>query len=201
MSFLDWMYEFALQYGYVGVFTISFLGALSIIVPIPYTLFLFFLGGFLNPVLVAIFAGLGAAAGEFSGYVLGYYGQKILSEERKRKINFIKRVFERYGYIAIFLFALTPLPDDLLFIPLGMMRYSILKACIPALLGKILMSFIIAYSGQLSIGFIRDLFGEGGWSAAILTTVLLAVVIFAIIKIDWEHLLQKYVTKESEKKS
>jgi len=195
------MYEFALQYGYVGVFTISFLGALSIIIPIPYTIFLYLLGAVLYPPLIAVFAGLGAAAGELSGYILGYYGQKILNEKRRRKVDFFRKVFERYGYVAIFLFALTPLPDDLLFIPLGMMRYSVLKAFIPALFGKMLMAFIIAYSGQLSIGFIRDLFGEGGWLAAMLTTIFLAVVIFAIIKFDWERLLEKYVTKESVKKN
>ena len=203
MLFWEWMYQFALQYGYVGVFTISFVGALSIIFPIPYTLFIYFLGHILNPALVAIFAGAGAAAGELSGYTLGYYGQKILSEERRRKINSIKRVLEHriYSHVAIFLFALTPLPDDLLFIPLGMMRYNALKAFIPALLGKILMSFIIAYGGKWSIGFIRDLFGEGGWLAVIITAALLVAVIFVIIKLDWERILEKYMAKESEKKS
>ena len=147
----EWMEQFALQFGYLGVFVISFIGSVSIIFPVPYTLVIFFLGGMLDPFFVAITGGLGAALGEFSGYALGYYGRKVVSEERRRKMDYMLRIFGRYGSVTIFLFALTPLPDDLLFIPLGVMRYPFLKAFIPALLGKMLMTFILAYSGQQSM--------------------------------------------------
>ena len=58
-------------------------------------------------------------------------------------MNYMVKLFDRYGPAAIFFFALTPLPDDLLFIPLGVMRYPFLKAFIPALFGKTLMMFIL----------------------------------------------------------
>ena len=103
------------------------------------------------------------------------------------------KVFDRYGFFAIFFFALTPLPDDLLFIPLGIMRYKFVKAFVPSLLGKLLMSFILAYSGYLSIGFIRDLLGGGGLIGALVTVILLIVIMVAILKIDWEKVFEKYV--------
>jgi len=194
------MEQFALQFNYLGVFLISLVGALSIIVPIPYTLVIYLLGGFLDPLLVAVSGGLGSAVGEFSGYVLGYYGRAILSEDRRRKMDYMMKVFHRYGFAAIFIFALTPLPDDLLFIPLGIMRYRFLKAFVPALLGKMLMCFILAYSGQLSIGIIRVMFGEGGWLGVMITSAFLVAVIVAILKIDWEKVFEKYVGKEVEEK-
>ena len=187
-----WMEQFVLQFGYLGVFIISFVGSVSIIFPVPYTIVIFFLGSFLDPFFVAITGGLGSALGEFSGYALGYYGRKVVSEERRRKMDFMLKIFGRYGSVTIFLFALTPLPDDLLFIPLGIMRYPFLKAFIPALLGKILMTFILAYSGQQSIEFIRTLFGGSEWIGILITIILLIVVIIAIIKIDWEKLFDKY---------
>lgn len=186
------MEQFALQFGYLGVFVISFIGSVSIIFPVPYTLVIFFLGGMLDPFFVAITGGLGAALGEFSGYALGYYGRKVVSEERRRKMDYMLRIFGRYGSVTIFLFALTPLPDDLLFIPLGVMRYPFLKAFIPALLGKMLMTFILAYSGQQSIEFIRTLFGGSEWIGILITIILLILVIVAIIRIDWEKLFDKY---------
>jgi membrane protein YqaA with SNARE-associated domain len=192
------MEQFALQFGYLGVFIISFIGSISIIFPIPYTIVIYILGGFLDPIFVAISGGLGSALGEFSGYAVGYYGRNVISKERQRKMDYMMKVFAKYGPAAIFLFALTPLPDDLLFIPLGIMRYPFWKAFIPALLGKTLMTFILAYSGQQSIQIIQTLFGEGGLLGIVITTALLILIIVAIIKIDWEKLFEKYVGTKKE---
>ena len=192
----EWMKQFALQFGYLGVFIISFIGSVSVVFPVPYTLVIFFLGSSLDPFLVAISGGLGSALGEFSGYALGYYGRTVVSEERRRKMNYMMKLFDRYGPAAIFFFALTPLPDDLLFIPLGVMRYPFWKAFIPALLGKTLMTFILAYSGQQSIASIKSLLGGSGDLVIAVTLVLLIVIIVAMIKIDWEKLFEKHVGNE-----
>lgn len=193
---LDWMQQFALQFGYLGIFVISFIGSVSVIFPVPYTIVIYILGSVLNPFFVAISGGLGAAVGEFSGYVLGYYGRVAVSKERRRKMDYMVKLFNSYGPISIFIFALTPLPDDLLFIPLGMMRYQFWKAFIPALLGKMLMTFILAYSGQQSIELIETIFGESGWIGTIITTSILIIIIVAIIKIDWETLFEKHISNK-----
>ncbi|UCC58858.1 MAG: VTT domain-containing protein [Candidatus Bathyarchaeum sp.] len=190
---LDWMEQFAHQFGYLGVFIISFIGSVSVVFPIPYTIVIYIMGSFLDPFFVAVSGGLGSALGEFSGYTLGYYGRAIVSEERRKKMDYMVKVFDRYGPVAIFLFALTPLPDDLLFIPLGVMRYPFWKAFIPALFGKTLMTFILAYSGQQSFELIKVLFGEAGLLGTVITTALLILIIVAMIKIDWEKLFEKYV--------
>ena len=187
------MEQFAVQFGYLGVFIISLIGSMSVIFPVPYTLVIFVLGSVLDPFFVAVSGGLGAALGEFSGYTLGYYGRKIVSKERHRKMDYMVKLFGRYGSATIFLFALTPLPDDLLFIPLGVMRYPFLKAFVPALLGKMLMTFILAYSGQQSIELIKIVFGESGWIGTVITAVLLILIIVAMIKIDWEKFFEKHV--------
>ena len=193
---LWWMEQFALQFGYLGVFIISFIGSVSVVFPVPYTIVIYLLGTVLDPFFVAVSGGLGSALGEFSGYALGYYGRAVVSEERRRKMNYMVKLFDRYGPVAIFLFALTPLPDDLLFIPLGVMRYSFWKAFIPALLGKTLMTFILAYSGQQSFELIQVLFGGSGVVGTVITSALLILIIVAMIKIDWEKLFEKYVAKK-----
>jgi len=203
-----WMESLALQYGYFGVFLISLIGALSIIFPIPYTVIIFTLGGLrvgeawvFEPLWIAVAAGIGSAFGEFSGYLLGVGGRKVISEKYKKKMDFLVKVFNKYGSITIFLFALTPLPDDLLFIPMGVMRYSIIKAFIPALIGKFFMNLIVAYSGRFSIQIIRDIFGvESDWISALIGMVIaiaLLIIVFVIMfKVNWEKYFEKYVTKE-----
>lgn len=210
-DFINWMQNLSIQYGYFGIFLISLIGALSIFFPIPYTVVIFTLGGLkvgeawvFEPVWIAIAAGTGAAVGEFSGYLLGFGGRKALGEKYKKKMEFLMKVFDRFGSIVIFLFALTPLPDDLLFIPLGVIRYSIIKALIPALIGKICMNFIIAYSGRLSIQIIRDIFGiESDWISALigmaLAIALLIIAFVIMFKMDWEKNFKKYVTEEESR--
>jgi membrane protein DedA with SNARE-associated domain len=193
------MQAFALQFGYLGIFIISLIGAVSIAYPIPYTIIILLMGGILNPFLVAIAGGIGSAVGELIGYALGYYGRTLVSKERQRKMNYMVKVFDRYGPWAIFAFALTPLPDDLLFIPLGMMHYKLVKVFIPCLLGKLSMCFILAYGGQLFKGVIETIFGEGGWLGAILTTALLIVIIVLMLRIDWEKIFEKHTAKKEQK--
>jgi membrane protein YqaA with SNARE-associated domain len=200
-----WLIAFATQYSYFGVFIISLLGAMSIFIPIPYTVVIFILGGLqaFDPFLIAVAAGLGSAIGEFSGYLLGLGGRRVIGDKYKKRMNFLTKLFKKYGSIAIFIFALTPLPDDLLFIPLGVMRYSLLRAFIPALLGKFLSNLIIAYSGRLSLEIVKTIFGveEEGTSLLVGTIIgvsLLVIVFIIMFKLDWEKYFGKYL---DEKKS
>jgi len=185
-----WLEIVVEQYGYLGIFFVSFLGAASIVIPIPYTIFIFTAGSLrvLDPLLIAISGAMGSAIGEFCGYFLGYYGRGIVGEERRRKMNYVLRVFSRYGAVSIFLFALTPLPDDLLFIPLGMMRYSLIKAFMPSFIGKLLMCTILAYGGYFSIGLIGSIFGDGGPYTALVSAILLFIIIMVMFKVDWERI-------------
>ncbi|MCW4055093.1 MAG: VTT domain-containing protein [Candidatus Bathyarchaeota archaeon] len=201
----DWLYSFATQYGYIGIFLISLLGATSIFIPIPYTVVIFILAGLLEngnwvfePLWIAVAAGAGAAIGEFSGYLIGFGGRKVVGEKYKKRMDFLTKLFKKYGTIAIFIFALTPLPDDLLFIPLGVMRYSLLRAFVPAILGKFLSNLIIAYSGRLSLEIVSSLFGvEGEGTSLLVGTIigiaLLVIVFIIMFKLDWEKYFSKYV--------
>jgi len=201
---LDWE-NYLLQYSYVGVFAISLIGAMSIIVPIPYTFIILTLGiQGMNPLLLTVAGGLGSGVGEFSGYILGYYGRSVISEKQQRKMDYMIRIFDHYGPITIFLFALTPLPDDLLFIPLGILRYKFIKAFIPCILGKTLMCAILAYGGQLFGNILGIVFGEStpemNLLISIITAIALVFILVAMLKIDWEKVFEKYVGVERVKK-
>jgi membrane protein YqaA with SNARE-associated domain len=202
-----WLNNFAVQYGYLGIFFISLLGSMSIFVPIPYTIAIFTLGGLpgFEPIWIALAAGVGASVGEFSGYLIGVGGRKAIGGKYRKKMDFLMKLFKKFGPIAIFIFALTPLPDDLLFIPLGVMRYNLLRAFIPAFIGKFLSSLIIAYSGRWSLEIIRIIFGiEGKGSSFLVGTIigiiLMIIVIIIMFKVDWEKRFSKYLDNTDESK-
>lgn len=210
---IGWMRTLSIQYGYFGIFVISLIGATSIFIPIPYTVVIFTLGGYrangnpvFEPVWIAAAAGIGSAVGEFSGYLLGFGGRRVIGGRFKKKMDVLVKVFNRFGPLVIFVFALTPLPDDLLFIPLGVMRYSMVRAFVPALIGKFCMNLIVAYSGRFSIEIIRNIFGvESDWISAVIGTVLgitlLVVVLLIMFKLDWETYIEKYLMKDKKQQT
>jgi membrane protein YqaA with SNARE-associated domain len=168
---------------------------MSIVFPVPYTLVILTLGvaGW-DPLMLTISAGLGSAIGEIGGYLLGYYGRRIISSERQRKMDYLLKILGKYTPVALFVFALTPLPDDLLFIPLGILRYNLLKAFIPSFLGKLLMCYILASFGRFYWDALSFFFGEAGsWIGTVVTGVLLVLVIYGLYRIDWEKIFDKYI--------
>lgn len=199
---LTWMVNLGVQYGYLGVFAFSLIGALSIFLPVPDSLTVFTISGLkvggsylFEPIWIATAAGIGSMIGEFSGYLLGFGGRKAITGRYKKNVDFLIRVFNKFGAVAIFIFALTPLPDDLIFIPLGVMHYNPFKAILPALAGKFLMNLIIAYGGRYSIEFIEDIFGVGNELIVSLLIfaagIILTIVLF---RVDWERYFGKYLS-------
>ena len=178
--------EFWQRAGYPGVFLLSFIGASSVVIPIPYTVILLAIASAFDPLLFAVAVGIGSALGETIGYALGYTGRQIVSEERREQLDAMGEMFKRYGLAAIFLFALTPLPDDLLFIPLGFMHYNIIKALIACSLGKFCMALVIARFS----GFVESALAFG-WSTVLLMSLMLAVIVTLVLRIDWLKLAER----------
>lgn len=192
---LQWLIALLTGYGYVGVFVISVLGNLLIFVPIPYLLLILGLGARFDPVLVGIVGGFGATVGKIVSYTIGATGRKFLSQQRRERLDYAKALIGRYGALAIFFFAASPLPDDVLYIPLGMMRYNLILFFISCLLGKIVLTSFVAFGGGLLsfiLPFVRE---RGGYVGIFLTILFIVVSIYITLRLDWEKLFMKYVGK------
>jgi membrane protein DedA with SNARE-associated domain len=184
------MGEMVATYGYAGAFLISIFGNFTIFFPVPFTITIYAFGVTLNPLLLGLACGLGSTIGEFSAYLVGMGGRKVIEGRYGERLENARLLIERYGMAIIFLFALLPLPDDVILIPLGMMRYDLKKALIAAFLGKVAMCTIVAYAGRFSYTFVRDLFESGGIVGGIGSVVLLAIIIIAMMRIDWTRFIE-----------
>jgi membrane protein YqaA with SNARE-associated domain len=207
LNLKDWFFSLPTRFNYLGVFFLSLIGAASVIIPIPYTVVIFWLGAYtnMNFVLLSLVSGFGSATGEIIGYSIGYAAQDRVKESHKRKFKAILQLITRYRYatpILLFIFALMPLPDDLLFIPLGLLHYSLWKAVIPCFLGKTLMSYILLQGGRVYNELILSfLGGESSLLISIIstvvTTVLLIIMVVIIWKVDWEKILERNKVKRN----
>ncbi len=161
LAFSQWAQQFVEATGYLGIFVVSFIGSASIILPVPFIAVVFSAGAFLNPLLVGISAGAGAALGELTGYGLGYGGQKV-AKKYKKIFELAEKWFQKHGgFFVIFIFAATPLPSDVIGLICGAMKYPVKKFIIASLLGKIVANLIVAYAGFYSINWVLDYFQFG----------------------------------------
>lgn len=186
-----WMNDLVSTYGYLGAFFISIFGNFTVFFPVPFVLTIYAFGATLNPLLLGLVCGLGSTVGEFSAYLIGVGGRRVLHDRYKKQLETAKKLVEKYGVAVIFLFALLPLPDDLILIPLGMMRFNLKRAIAAMFAGKFLMCTLVAYAGRYSYSIIRDIFASSGWQGGVLSTGLMVVFIYAMLKIDWSKFIEE----------
>lgn len=147
-----WLITNAETYGYAGMFVLAFLGGITTLVPLPYFVVVISLGAIgLNPYLIGLAAGLGATLGDTVSYFVGYHGKNFFSSGSQRFFDRIRLGLTRWPALTpLFLFlygAIVPLPDDLVIIPLGLVRHHYFSTVIPVGLGKIVMNTNLALGG------------------------------------------------------
>ncbi len=146
--------------GYPGLFVIAFIGAASIVLPVPGFAAVAGGGALLDPVagipapvMVGLTAGLAEALGEFTGYAMGFGGTPIF--ERRRAYRLFYGWMTRYGMVAMFTLSAVPNPlFDLVGVAAGSVRMPVWKFFFSVLAGKTVKSMYVAGAGAL----IADLF-------------------------------------------
>ncbi len=195
-QFLIWSQGLAITWGYLGVFLVSLLGNASIIFPVPSFLVVFAVGSVLNPWLVGIVAGLGATIGELTGYVLGFGGRHAIKRKYRKYSKGLERVkkwAEDHGMFSVLvLFAATPLPDDVVGIIGGMIRYDIKRFFLAVFIGKVILHIGIAFGGLYG-GWVF-----GGW-AGILSLVILFFFLIVVYNLVYK-VYKELRGKEKKKK-
>lgn len=213
MSIVDMILNLASTHPYLLSFVLGLLGSVGVIVSFTPSLFLFaaLVSSGANPVLASILAGLGAAIGEFSAYLLGYLGKIVIDlsgktvsmpENLRNFLSWLDNVLDEYADVTVFVFTLTPLPDDILFAYLGTKRYPVTKIILPAFLGKTSLHLFVAYSTGILIFQIilaPVLIGFEGLLGYVIIAIAGVVFYYAISKIDlsgpslkWVKQLKKY---------
>src|SRR5690349_241356 len=137
-------------YGYGGVFLITLFGAATLFVPGPTMIATFVVGSMLNPVIVALVAGLGSAFGESTGYFAGYASRAIITPQEVNT-KWYQRVFHWMGmhpFLTIFLLDAIPnLIGDIAGLIAGRTKYSYVKFLIASFLGKTVRFSISTFLG------------------------------------------------------
>lgn len=166
-------------FGYLGIFIVEAIANATLFFPIPGAIFTMASGLFLNPIMVGIYAGLGAAVGELTGYLVGFGGGVLI--EDKVEFKSMRRVYAKYGLWTIYIFSAIPFPFDIIGIICGVLRVRPLAFFVLTALGKITSRVMLAAVGtQVANIFIGILEGRFDLLAIILILIISAIFTFSI---------------------
>jgi len=152
------------EYGYVGAFVVSFMAGATVIVYVPGVPLVFALGGLLPyPFLVGIAAGLGEAAGEFTGYLAGRGSGSFLRNQKpgigQRLYGWAEGWMKHHPYLTLFVASAVFNPFfDLIGATAGAIRMVPWKFYVIVAAGKMVKGTYVAYLGMWGLGYILGWF-------------------------------------------
>lgn len=141
-------------FGYPGVAILMFLSSSTIVLPAPGFAAVLLAGTVWNPLLVGIAAGVGAATGELSGYILGAGGTAVLDLKEGKNWRRVHQWLEKHGFAAILVLALIPNPlFDVLGMVAGSASYPVRKFWITCAAGNAVKYSAMAYLSSAAAGW------------------------------------------------
>jgi len=194
------LFPIAPEVGYLGLALISFIGSLIPFVPVPSFILLATMAvgdQFDLHILVFLSAGLSAGAKQIIFY-LSYGGRRIISEKSKRRMRPFQKLVKRYGAAAAFVAAATPIPDDLVYVPLGLAKYNPRRFFVATLAGKIVLHYaIVLISHFLGLSLVEplleDLEDSGPiYVGMIVFGAIMTAVVVLMLRLDWHRLMGRF---------
>jgi len=193
------LFPFTPEVGYLGLAIVSFFGSLIPFVPIPSFVLLATMAvgeQFDIHVLVLIAALTSTAAKQIIFYV-SYGGRKIISEKTKKRMKPFQKLVKRYGGSAAFVAAATPIPDDLVYIPLGLAKYNPKRFFVATLLGKFVLYYVIVLiSHYMGLSLLEPILQDiedplPVYIGIIILGLAMTIIVILLLRLNWERVLSR----------
>ena len=198
MDFAD-LFPFAPEVGYLSLSLVNFFGSLVPFIPLPGFLLLatMSVGDQFDLHVLALLSAITATAAKQIIFFVSSSGRKIINEKTRKRMRPFERLVKRYGAAAAFVAAATPIPDDIIFVPLGLAKYNPKKFFVATLTGKIVLSYVIVFiSHYLGLSLVEPLLENIDdvtpvYIGIIIFGAMMTAVIVLLLKLDWERILGK----------
>ncbi|RNJ76527.1 MAG: DedA family protein [Nitrosopumilus sp. B06] len=199
MDFVD-LFPFAPEVGYPLLVLVNFLGSLVPFVPLPGFLLLatMAVGDQFDLHALAILSAVSATAAKQIIFYASYGSRKIVGEKTRQRLRPFEKLVKKYGATAAFVAAATPIPDDLVYVPLGLARYNPKKFFIATLSGKFVLSYAIVFiSHYLGLSLVEPFLENIDdatpiYIGIIVFGVAMTLVIILLFRLDWEKILGRF---------
>jgi len=191
------LFPFTPEVGYLGLTIVSFFGSLIPFVPIPSFVLVatMAVGEQFDIHVLVLIAALTSTAAKQIIFYASYGGRKIISEKTKKRMLPFQKLVKRYGGSAAFVAAATPIPDDLVYIPLGLAKYNPKRFFVATLLGKFVLYYVIVLiSHYMGLSLLEPVLQEINdplpvYIGIIALGIAMTVVVILLLRLNWEKIL------------
>ena len=183
-------------YELLGVFFVSF-GLNLVPFASPSNLFIAYNARLMvnsDPFTLGFLVALGSALAKGIHYMISFFVGKHLSEKRRQRLGAEGLKIKRWAFLLLFVAAATPVPDEPVVIPLGLMKYNPAKFFSAFFLGKLSITIVGAYLGIVSEGFLSSTIGQG--ALVIISIILTVVITIILLKIDLGKIAEKILKRK-----
>ena len=191
------MFPFTPEVGYLGLTIVSFLGSLVPFVPIPSFILVatMAVGDQFDIHALALIAAITSTVAKQIIFYVSYGGRKIISEKTKKRMKPFQKLVKRYGGSAAFVAAATPIPDDLVYIPLGLAKYNPKRFFIATLLGKLVLFYVIVLiSHYMGLSLLEPILQDiedpmPVYVGIVVFAIVMSIIIILLLRLNWERIL------------
>ena len=193
------LFPFTPEVGYLGLAIVSFFGSLIPFVPIPSFVLVatMAVGEQFDIHILVIIAALTSTAAKQIIFYISYGGRKIISEKTKKRMKPFQKLVKRYGGSAAFVAAATPIPDDLVYIPLGLAKYNPKRFFVATLLGKIVLYYVIVLiSHYMGLSLLEPILQDiedplPVYIGIIILGLAMTITVILLLRLNWERILSR----------
>ncbi len=193
------LFSFAPEVGYLSLALVNFFGSLVPFVPLPGFLLLatMSVGNQFDLHILALLSAVTATAAKQIIFYVSYGGRRIINEKTRKRIRPFERLVKRYGAVAAFFAAATPIPDDLVYVPLGLAKYNPKRFFIATFTGKIVLSYSIVFiSHYLGFSLVEPFLeniddATPVYIGIIIFGAMMTAVVVLLLRLDWQRILGK----------
>jgi membrane protein DedA with SNARE-associated domain len=148
--------------------------------------------------ILAILSAVTATLAKQIIFYVSYRGGRIISEKTRKRMKPFERLVKRYGAGAAFVAAATPIPDDLVYIPLGLAKYNPRRFFVATLTGKIVLSYVIVLTSHfVGLSLLDPLVENIKDTSTIYIGMIvfgasLTAMIILLLRLDWARILRRF---------
>jgi membrane protein DedA with SNARE-associated domain len=142
-----------------------------------------------DPFTIGFLVAFGSASAKFIHYLVMFFLSGFIGEKSRKRLDVAGLKIKRWAFLALFAVASTPLPDEPVVIPLGLLKYSPIKFYLAYFLGKLSIAILGAYLAKFGQQFLAPWVNpEILMVASIVLTILVTIV---LLKLDVKKIAEK----------
>jgi membrane protein DedA with SNARE-associated domain len=147
-----------------------------------------------DPLTIGLFVAVGSASAKFIHYMVMFFAGKHIGEKRRERLDAAAPKLKKWAFLALFVVAATPLPDEPVIIPLGLIRYNPGKLFLAYFSGKLLIGVIGAYLGVFTHEVFTSMIDEN--VLMIVSIVVTVIITIVLLKVDMMKLAERILKRK-----